>query len=384
MATSQSITARRLSQVAPEDPWAVVSHVAYEGKLTFLAGREGFGKSTLIRQCAAAVARGGSAWLDDGGDAVDAYYEARRPVGEGVLWIGEEPAEAIARAMPEDVHERIVVVDPAELPDPCRLRDAVAEYRPDLIVVDPAADLYRMEDERDYSGVRATIRRWYPPAVEVAYHMRHPQHGDWLIEDDEIRLWSTDTMRYERAGKEAAMPLLDALWAIDERDWWNGWTREREYLRPAMIGILHCHRDRDARAGGGDQVGAYLGSVGYGSACDVLLEMGLSDRKDATDTHRYLRVCKSRIDGLRRGDTTHLAYREGRYCRRTEGVGLLSDVDRACAQIAAETREFRARNPKASKAQAMRYLDVKRGGTARYRAFDAAWASAQSDTVTVQ
>ena len=110
-----------------------------------------------------------------------------------------------------------------------------------------------------------------------------------------------------------------------------------------MIGVLYCHRDRDARAGGGDQVGSYLGSVGFGSACDLLLELGMTDRKDASDSGRYLRVCKSRLAGLRRGDTTHLSFEDGRYVRRTAGAALLSDRDRECAQIAADTREFRAR-----------------------------------------
>ncbi len=369
---SQSITRPGicLSDVAPEDPWPIVRGVAYEGKLTFLAGREGFGKSTLIRQCAAGVALGLSESEDN--DFLSPL-PARR--GSPVLWIGEESPAALATAFDsygDDCAEKIVAIDPDSLTGPCDLRDAVDAWRPDLIVVDPAADLYRMEDERDYTRVRATIRQWYPPAVETGTTLRHDAHGDWQLRGEQWYRWERDDWRRwdgTRDDYDLVYRVVDAWSGHDG----GGWHVEREYLRPAMIGVLHCHRDRDARAGGGDQVGAYLGSVGYGSACDVLLEMGVTDRKDASDTGRYLRVCKSRLPGLRRGHTTHLAFEDGRYLRRTAGAGLLSDRDRECSQIAAETREFRARNPDASKAQAMRYLGVSRGGGPKYRAFDQAW-----------
>ena len=283
-----------------------------------LDGREGFGKSTLIRQCVAGVTLGL-------GEREDNDFLAPLPSRPGahVLWIGEESPAALSSALDtygDDCLDRVIVIDPGCLSGPCDLRDAVDAWRPDLIVVDPAADLYRMEDERDYSKVRAAIRRWYPPAVETGFHLRHSTGGDWYCtagDDPWWRRWDDVTRRYTRDYDNADLGRVVDAWAREDPDW----DLEREYLRPAMIGVLHCHRDRDARAGGGDQVGAYLGSVGYGSACDVLLEMGLSDRKDASGTGRYLRVCKSRLPSLRRGDTTHMAFAEGRYTRQSRGGG---------------------------------------------------------------
>jgi len=162
------IPVRRLSEIEPENPWPVSPGVAYRGKLTFLAGREGHGKSTLIRQCAASIARGEPDWLGrPHGAHRDIPYSDGVPVRRPVLWIGEERPSAIAAAFEpfigDDEHAEslILVMDPDDLREPGDLAWAVKQYRPDLIVVDPAADLYRMEDERDYSKVRRTIRRAY-------------------------------------------------------------------------------------------------------------------------------------------------------------------------------------------------------------------------------
>jgi len=361
----------RLSEIEPHDPWPVVPGIAYSGLLTFVAGREGHGKSTALRQCAVAVAAGEVDWLGrTAGQHPDIPHTDGEAHGRPVLWIGEESASAIAAAFgdvdDDEAAHNIIVVDPDDVESPNVLEEAVEEYLPDLIVVDPLADLLRLEDERSYTDVRQAIRAWRPPAVLTRVELWHPDHGRYMIPIDGgvqrgCCRWDTDAGAFAPAARPRGV----------------AWERSEHYHEPAMVGMLHCHRDRDARAGGGDQVGAYLGSVGFGSACDLLLEIGLSNRKQDTDTGRYLRVCKSRIGSLRRGDTTHLRFEDGRYVVNRDGVPLLSGKAREAAQIAEETREFLARNPDATKAQALRYLGIARGGTAKYRAFDEAFARAK-------
>ena len=370
---------QRLSEITPDDPWPIVPGVAYAGKLTFWAAREGLGKSTAVRQCSAQVALGHADWLGRKAGSNDVPYTDGDAPGGVTLWIGEEGPSAVAAGfspldLPESAAHSIIVIDPDDMSTPDDMREAVAEFRPDLIVLDPAADVYRMEDERDYTRVRQTIRDWLPPSVVQSETWSHAEHGRWLRPmPGRWCKWQDDLAGY--APCENVQPLLDGVhgWQTDGPDVQNGWNRRVNLCKPAMIGILHCHRDRDARAGGGDQIGAYLGSVGYGSACDVLLELGLSDRKDPDGPDRYLRVCKSRISTLRRGQTLQLTYDGTRYSLRSGGVGLLSDAAREGAQIAGETRAFLTRNPESTKAQALKYLGVARGGTTKYRAFDEAF-----------
>ena len=169
-----------------------------------------------------------------------------------------------------------------------------------LVIADPLADLLRLEDERSYTRVREAISAWVPP-----------------VADDGA----------------------------------------------AVVGVLHSHRDRDLRAGGGDQVGSYLGSVGFGSACDLLIEL-LADRKDMASTGRNLHCCKSRIGALRRGEVKMLTWSEAEGYGEARGVPLVPPAP--ADDLEPKVRAWLAKHPGGSLRSCSVALAVPMGGSARY------------------
>ena len=313
---------RRLSEIDPEIERPLVPGIAYRDKLTFVAGREGFGKSTLLRQIVAAVTVGGD-WLASGRGPVS-LDPARFGEPEPVLWCGEEGPAKLRRDLERAGADcgLVVVAAPEDIARPADLTAAVDEWQPALVVVDPLADLLRLEDERSYSAVRQSVRTWF--------------RASWV-------------------------------------------PAEGERHAPAVVGVLHSHRDRDARAGGGDQVGAYLGSVGFGSSCDLMLELLLVERGNVGNPRRSLRVCKSRIDGVTGGTARGLDFAGGRY--RPVAVDVApagSTAERSrLVQIARDAARLRGEG--LTKTAAARQLGLSRGGSAPYRTFSQAWNSVGSE-----
>ena len=146
----------RLSSVTNRPFVATVQGVAYQGAITALAGAAGSGKSTLARQMAAAVTVGAPDWLSG---------EADPDKAADILWIGGEESPAAVRAGFDrlDVAVDLARVHYARIDDVQRSDDLVQlliETMPELILVDPAADLLRVRDWNAYAEVRGAVRRW--------------------------------------------------------------------------------------------------------------------------------------------------------------------------------------------------------------------------------
>ena len=142
-----------LHVIQPSEATPAIPRLAYDGRLTLLAGREGSGKSTLIR-AAVAAATNGRDWLDP---------EHRiQPVR--VLWVGEERHEDI-RAEFDAFDPHLAMIDSVSVDDVLSAADlpaAMAALGARVAVVDPIGDLLRLQDERSYSAVRAALRQLVP------------------------------------------------------------------------------------------------------------------------------------------------------------------------------------------------------------------------------
>ena len=278
---------RGLNAIQPSVATPAIPRLAYDGRLTLLAGREGSGKSTLLRAAIAAATRGQD-WLDP----------AQQIPPVRVLWVGEERPEDIrAEFDPFDVDTSLVdVVSIDDVPDAADLQAALPVLDTRVVIIDPVADLLRLTDERSYSAVRASLRQLSPRASDTS-----------------------------------------------------------------IIGILHSHRDRDLR----DTVSTYYGSVGFGSACDLLLD--LKPVKD-NETQRILQVSKSR---------SRAAQRQGeRYVLEFDGVSFTRVQPRLTMPTFNENdvRSFREANPDATKKDAAKFFNVRPGGSAAYAAFSRMWS----------
>ena len=142
----------RLDQVVEQPVEANAAPVAYSGLLTFLAAREGVGKSTLLRQVAAALSVGR-----------DWQTGAPRPA-VSTLMISEESPARIASGVGWYDHDPTLIhaVRIGDVTDAGTLQALVNLLRPGLIVIDPLTDLIRPDDERSYSALRQAIADWRP------------------------------------------------------------------------------------------------------------------------------------------------------------------------------------------------------------------------------
>ena len=98
-------------------------------------------------------------------------------------------------------------------------------------------------------------------------------------------------------------PVVDLLRLKDERSY-SGVREALRGLQPhsadaAIIGVMHAHRERDMRS---HSVSTYYGSVGFGSACDLLLDY---KTLKADPTQRLLRVSKSRCRAAQKQGTEY-------------------------------------------------------------------------------
>ena len=154
-----------LSSIQPVTPAPLIRHFAYRGMVTMLAGREGSGKSSLLRYIVASYTNG-EHWLTG------------EPIDPGVvLWCGEERPEHIAahfELLGCDA-DLIRVVSLDTLQDARTFHSVVDATGARLVVIDPIADVMRDLDERSYTAVRAALHDWRPQAdtALVAVHHAH-------------------------------------------------------------------------------------------------------------------------------------------------------------------------------------------------------------------
>ncbi len=260
--------------------------------------------------------------------------------GRTVLWVGEEDGADVARelgAFGADLDE-VIYLRPGDLETPEDLQAAARQWTPDVIVVDPMADLLRLADERSYTLARQALARWRPSKVT--------RERETLIAvgaDGEWEPAPTDIDAATVAALEAAGGHLDTL-------------VEAEEVWPAVVGLMHSGKDREVR---GDHVGGYLGTVAWGSACDLMLELLQRDRANLRDTRRTLRCCKSRLPDVAGGEVVDLDFVGGRYVR---GVSV---ADRVAKLKAAGL----------SKRKAAETLDLKPGASKAYREFSTEWGA---------
>lgn len=164
-------------------------------------------------------------------------------------------------------------------------------------------------------------------------------------------------------------PMTDVLLrGVDDRAY--GAVREAMLAWKSALGdaaglaLHHSHRDRDTARR--DAIGEYYGGIGLASVPDLLLGFELHS-KLPEDRRRDLVVAKSRIGHLRRGERLPLVYSGIGYQRRE------NEPDQADADLAEQVGEMRAKHSSEGKSRIATRLGIRRGGTARWRAFCAAW-----------
>lgn len=160
--------------LAPPQP--VLSRLAWRGRTTLLVGGDKVGKSTMAGHAAKAVTRG-SWWLgsrvQQGRVVVCAPDEAIGDTVRRLHEIGSDP-----------VRLRLLLVRPPNLLE--SLRTLVAEWKPDLVVVDSLAEWARITrgtapEDGDAAGWGSVIR----PLVELSHStgcalliLHHPRRAD--------------------------------------------------------------------------------------------------------------------------------------------------------------------------------------------------------------
>ena len=250
----------------------------HPGSATMIVSREGIGKSTIVREWAAALTRGES-WPS--GEPID------QPIP--VSWCGEEAEDYWRYRMeqagadlsmcrytdiahvadyddgPQIVYGRLMNAVPGH---PGRLTGAPVG----LVVIDPLLAAMGDIDERSYSKMRRAVSCWMPRSNKMQY--------------------MTD------AGCHGIIP--------------------RRHPQFGLVLIHHANREQRR-----DQVSTYYGSVGLGGVVDTILD--LVAPADPTDTRRDLLVGKSRDDRrTRRGDRLPLTYFAGLYMLRDDPAPIVA------------------------------------------------------------
>jgi AAA domain len=128
------------------EPGVVVPYLCWESMQTMVSGREKVGKSSLVLAGCAAFTRG-----DD--------FLGQPTAGGTVLWLTEEhPKIILNRAIEFEVDQKRFLVQPLSRSPggPIhQLRESVAQYRPDVVVVDTLYKFAQIEDEN-------VSVYWYP------------------------------------------------------------------------------------------------------------------------------------------------------------------------------------------------------------------------------
>ena len=136
----------------------------------------------------------------------------------------------------------------------------------------------------------------------------------------------------------------------------------------AMVGILHASKS-----------GGYVGSVGQGGACDLLIDYAAPDLSNSP-SYRELRVVKSRCrDAQQQGAAYYLDFDGLRYSE-VEKIEPESRAQDGPAQAA--IWEFLRANPDASKTATARHFEIKPGGSAAYKALSRSFDDFEPDART--
>ena len=136
----------------------------------------------------------------------------------------------------------------------------------------------------------------------------------------------------------------------------------------AMVGILHASKS-----------GGYVGSVGQGGACDLLIDYAAPDLSNSP-SYRELRVVKSRCrDAQQQGAAYYLDFDGLRYSE-VEKIEPESRAQDGPAQAA--IWEFLRANPDTSKTATARHFEIKPGGTAAYKALSRSFDDFEPDAPT--
>ena len=165
-----AIKARPLYYHDHAPPQPVVAGLAYREQLTLIVGREGSGKSSLIRQAAAMLTLG-------------RHWQSGASIPEGgVLWLTNEetPAQVDAAmwAQPYEI-DTFHYAPMAAVANPEALRAAIVDLDVSLCVIDPIGDLVlRTTDERDYAAVRESMREWTRALGSAAGLASHHAHRE--------------------------------------------------------------------------------------------------------------------------------------------------------------------------------------------------------------
>ena len=136
----------------------------------------------------------------------------------------------------------------------------------------------------------------------------------------------------------------------------------------AIVGILHASKS-----------GGYVGSVGQGGACDLLIDYAAPDLSNSP-SYRELRVVKSRCrDAQQQGAAYYLEFDGLRYSE-VEKIEPESRAQDGPAQAA--IWEFLRANPHTSKTATARHFEIKPGGSAAYKALSRSFDDFEPDAPT--
>lgn len=152
----------RLDTLKPAQTTPIIPWLAYAGRTTLLAGREGSGKSRLLRAAVAAMTTGKD-WLSD--DDV-------KPVP--ALWVGEEwPGDVKAefQRFEDELHMDQTLIHVLSIRDVKEdteaLHTVIAALGVRICIIDPLADLVHLSQNHAPKAREAVSRIW-PRSPDVA------------------------------------------------------------------------------------------------------------------------------------------------------------------------------------------------------------------------
>ena len=160
---------RCAADIPPQHVRPIVKGIAYAGRATILAAREGAGKSTIAAGLAIAVS-----------GRVDWLTGAASDVSGRVVIASEEHPAAVAAGL-RRLSDHLIGVDVLPLhglTKPADLAALVKWHQPVLVILDPMADALRLGDERAYAEGRRVVREWMKAARPAALLLLHHAHRE--------------------------------------------------------------------------------------------------------------------------------------------------------------------------------------------------------------